>query len=339
LSSPTQLDAGRYHRSISARSAAVRAARIHAAGEPPRVDEVPEPKGTDVLTMDAVAINPVDRAIGAGTHYVGQPPVPYVVGSEGVGHDEDGRSYYVFGGGLGTVRDGTLAETAAVPDGSRVPLPDGVDPRVAVASGIAGVAGWVPVTRVASVGPDDTVLVLAATGSVGRTAVQAARVRGARRIVAAGRNREALERDRSLGADASVVLEGAVEELAAAFAEACGGDGATVVIDPLWGEPAAAAVRASARGARIVNIGNSAGPEATLLSSDVRGKQLHIVGYSNFALSPEELRESYLELVRAAMSGEVSMDYEAFSLDDVKAAWERSTSGGSRVVVSLGHDR
>ena len=54
--------------------------------------------------------------------------------------------------------------------------------------------------------PGETVLVLGASGVVGQIAVQAAKLLGAGRVVAAARSEEALERARELGADATVRL-------------------------------------------------------------------------------------------------------------------------------------
>jgi NADPH2:quinone reductase len=53
-----------------------------------------------------------------------------------------------------------------------------------------------------------SVLILGATGVVGRIAIQAAKIFGAGRIVGAGRNQEALDRPAELGADTTVVLGG-----------------------------------------------------------------------------------------------------------------------------------
>src|SRR2546430_1684459 len=110
-----------------------------------------------------------------------------------------------------------------------------------------------------------TVLVLGASGVLGLIAVQAARIMGAKHVVAAGRDRGRLEQARERGADAIVEL-GPGKELTEAFRKASGG-GVDVVIDPVWGEPAAAALEALNRFGRLVQIGQSAGAEATLTSS------------------------------------------------------------------------
>lgn len=322
----------------------MRAARVHELGTPPGSDEVEPPErtnGTALLEVAAVALNPLDVAIGAGRFYGGSPPLPYVPGSEAagrvlVGHSTaPGTRVYLFGDGLGIARDGTLAERAVVAEERLVPLPDDVDTELAVACGIAGIAGWLSVTWRARTGPGDRVLVLGATGIVGLVAVQAARLAGAERVVAAGRRAELLARARELGADATVELTDA-DDLAEKLAEACGGDGATVVVDPLWDGPLARALAAAAPRARVVHIGQSAGPEATLASAVVRGKQIDLLGYSNFGLSMDTLRDGYLELLGHAVAGKVRIPVETFPLEQIEEAWERQASGpGTKIVVTL----
>jgi NADPH2:quinone reductase len=170
------------------------------------------------------------------------------------------------------------------------------------------------------------VLVLGASGTSGLIAVQAARMSGAERVVAAGRDLQRLTRARELGADEAVTLDG---DLAAA----CGGDGPTVVIDPLWDGPAATATEAAAPRARIVHYGQSAGPEATFKSGTVRGKELELLGLSNFARTNDELQELHGELLRQATSGAIQVDFETFPLDDVGEAWRRQAAGAKAVVT------
>jgi len=273
----------------------MRAAVVREIGRPPEDGEAPDPargEGEALVEVLAVPLNPIDVNVALGRFYGGHPPLPFIAGSECVGRVVEGESLepgtpvWAHGAGMGVSRDGGLAERLAVREDVLVPLPEGTDPVLAGALGIAGVAGWLPVAYRAPVREGETVLVLGATGTVGLVALQAARLLGAGRIVAAGRRAEALERARRLGADAVVSLE--EDDLAGAFREACGGDGPEYVVDPVWGEPAVAAARAAARGARIVNIGQSAGAEASFASADVRGKQLEILGYSNFG-TPREV--------------------------------------------------
>jgi NADPH:quinone reductase-like Zn-dependent oxidoreductase len=287
----------------------VRAAQIVELSAAPRVVEV---DGVDGFAIEAVALNPLDVSVWSGVFYGGHPPLPYIPGCEAVGRSAGGERFYLFGEGRGIGRDGFLAERVDFPDGLAMPLPAGTDPALGAASGIAGVAGWVPVAWKAKVVPGDRVLVLGGTGAAGQVAVQAARLLGAEQVVGVGRND----------------LDRIPEEL--------GPDGFTVCIDMVWGEPLANALAHAARHARIVHVGQSAGPHAPLRSADVRSKELVIQGHSNFALSHDDLRRAQLELLEHAAAGRIVIPIERHPLDRVAEAWERQRSGpGGKVVVEL----
>jgi NADPH:quinone reductase len=313
----------------------MRAALISTLGEPPELRNLPEPEpaeGEVLVEIECVPLNPIDIAVGAGRFYGGHPPLPYVAGEEAVGRRLDtGDRVWIY-----RRWSGGLAERVAAPERSLVPVPDGADPALAGACGIGGISGWLAVTWRAPVREDDRVLVLGATGTVGLVAVQAARLRGAASVVAAGRDREGLERARKLGADETVELDGG-GDLAERFQAACGGDGPTYVLDPLWGAPLVAALEAAAQLARIVHLGQSAGPEASLKSSLVRGKALDLHGHSTPLVPREVLRREYAALVEHVIRGEVVIDVERVPFDDVADAWRRQADGSAKrkLVVML----
>jgi NADPH:quinone reductase len=293
----------------------MRAAQIQELTAPPVVVEV---DGTGRIAIEAVALNSLDIAVGDGRFYGGHPPLPYSPGCEAAGRDESGALVYLFGDGHGIRKSGFLVERVDVSADLPLRLPDDVDPALAAVAGIAGVAGWVPVAWKAQVTAADRVLVLGARGAVGQVAVQAARLLGAAKVVGAGRSRSG-----------DIV---SLDEIGDAFGE----EGFTVCIDPLWGEPIARALAHAAPGARIVHVGQSAGPEAPLRSADVRGKELLIKGHSNFAMTNEERDRAYLELLDHLVAGRISLDIERYPLDRVAEAWERQRSGpGAKVVVSV----
>ena len=178
---------------------------------------------------------------------------------------------------------------------------------------------------------------LGATGTVGLVAVQAARLLGAERIVAAGRNPDGLRRAQEAGADATVTLDtDDRDELARRMAEAAGGDGPTYVLDALWGTAIEAAVAAVARGARIVHVGQSAGPQATLSSGDVRGKQIDLHGYQTFAVPADARTQAHATLLEHAASGALKVPVERVGLDEIADAWQRQAAGtDSKIVVEI----
>lgn len=306
---------------------------IRAIGAAPELTTHDLPAADDegvVLDVLAVAFNPVDVAIGTGRFYAGHPPLPYVPGIECVGRPVgESRLVYAHGSGRGISSDGFAAEQVVAPATALIDIPAESDPAVAVALGTAGLAGWMAVTARGSAEPEDVVVVLGATGSVGRIALQAARICGAERVVAVARSAERLA---ALGelADATVTLDG--DDLAGRIATACGRP-PTLVIDVLWGAPAVAAMTAAAPGARIVHLGASAGPEASVPSAAVRGKQLDVLGYSNFGIARPVFVDGYQQLVGLANDGRIRIDVDRYSLADVAAAWDATASGRGKAVV------
>jgi len=311
------------------------AAVLHAYGEAPVCEPFEEPvagPGQVVVEVTAAGVNPVDVRKASGTFVSGPPPLPSVVGSEGVGRVAgDGRRVY-FGSSVAPF--GAFAERTLVGQEEPIELPDELDDGVAVALGVSGLAAWLPLAWRARLRPGETVLVLGATGIVGRLAVQAARLLGAGRVVAAGRDAAMLERARELGADATVNL-GEVEPgepLTEAFREAAGGD-VDVVHDPLWGAPAAAAVEALAVDGRLVQLGQSAGAQATLGSASIRGRHLNVLGYMNYVVPPDVRRDAYRALVEHAVAGRLAVEVERMALAQVGEAWERVQRSAHRKLV------
>jgi len=312
---------------------AVRAAVLRDHGATPRVEEFEDPgsaSGAVLVDVLAAGLHHLDLHKASGTFYTGPPPLPSVVGTDGVGRLEDGRRVYFDA----TVPPwGSMAERTLAPTDALLDVAEGADDVVAAALGNTGLAAWLSLAWRAELQPGETVLVLGATGSVGSVAVQVAKTLGAARVVAADRAATPLPRALERGADAVVEID-AGGDLAAAFREAAGGD-VDVTIDVLWGAPAFAAMSVAARYARHVEVGNVAGEDIVLPAPLIRSKSLDIRGFS-VAHPPAELkRDAYLRLTEHAASGDIVVDVDRFPLDDVAAAWERQreAAGGPKIVL------
>lgn len=310
----------------------MRAALIEEIGRPPVVRDVPEPErgeGQALVAVTAAPLNPIDISIATGRFYQRPSELPYVAGKEGVGEVLEGerlepgtRVYFTAPGGLGG--PGSLSERASAREDATYPVPEGVDDALAACLGIAGLAAWLPLEWRGGLREGETVLVLGASGAVGQIAVQAAKLLGAGRVVAAARSAEGRERARALGADAVVDL-GASEDpeaLAEEVREAAGGL-IDLALDPLWGGMAAVAVHAASPGGRVVHVGQSAGPEARLPSAPVRGKTLSILGHSNGSAPPDVAADAYAKMARHAEEGRLTVDREVLALENAAEAWER----------------
>jgi NADPH:quinone reductase len=312
----------------------MRAMVIHEYGGDPRVEEHPAPErgeGQAVVEMGAAALNPVDIAIASGKFYAYRPDPPFVAGREGMGRVVEGTTL-APGTRVQTLKAvGSMAERFVADEADLWVLPDGDDDVAAAALGIAGLAGWVAVQERGELQAGESVLVLGASGAVGLVAIQAAKLLGASRVVAAGRDRSRLERAQQLGADAVVELEdGKLED---AFRGAFPDGGPDLVIDPLWGPPALAAMNIAGDGMRLVNLGQSAGVEVALPSATVRGKRLRIIGHTVFAMTRDEIAAAHAEMLGHVRDGSLELDVETVSLDDAPAAWEREKAGAHTKLV------
>ncbi len=105
-----------------------------------------------------------------------------------------------------------------------------------------------------------------------------------------------------------MVEVGFTENLADALREACDG-GPDVVIDPLWGEPAAAAGEACRPEARLIQVGQSAGSHSSISSSSVRGKAVSILGHTNFRAPREVRRAAYAQMIEGAVAGRLTVGF------------------------------
>jgi NADPH2:quinone reductase len=317
------------------------AAVVRAYGEPPEFssfDAPPAPsEGQLLVEVEVAGLNPVDVAFAERTYLLPSPPLPYVPGIEAVGRVSESAAPGIAPGArvyvdLPAIPHGTFAARALAHAGSAVVLPDGVEPALACALGIAGVAAHASLRFRAKLQRGENVVVLGATGVVGMIAIQVARLLGAAAIVAVGRNPGRLQATRELGATAAVPIgEG---ELAQAIRAASGG-GADVVVDPLCGPPAEAALEAMRAGGRLVQLGRSAAETMQVRSANVRGKALSIIGHTNGLTAPEVRRDAYEWLLRKASAGELRVEVETVPLSAVAHAWARQkTSPGRKLVLA-----
>ena len=311
----------------------MRAAVIERYGEPPVLREVPEPKvdGASLVEVTGAPLNPVDISIASGKFYAGSPPTPYVPGGEGIGQLLQGgkggpRVYF-----RAALPNGALAERAGVSRGETVPIPDSLPDGVAAALGTPGMAAYLALTRRAELKAGESVLILAASGVLGTIAVQVARLLGAARVIAGARDERGLARAKELGADATVDLK-QLDGLTDRIKEASKGQLA-VVIDPVWGAPGVAAMEAMSPYGRFIQVGQSAGPEATVTSRMIRGRYLSILGYTGFLVPWEDQAAAYRKLIDYAASGQLKVEFEVLPLEAAPEAWKRQASSPHRKLV------
>jgi NADPH:quinone reductase-like Zn-dependent oxidoreductase len=312
------------------------AAVVRSFEEPPRYEDfqVPEPTGPDEVKVKVLAagLHPRVRSSAAGAHYADERVLPMIPGIDAVGSLPDGKLVYCI------VHDtpfGTMADDVVVDRRRCIPLPDGIDEAVVAAAMNPAMSSWLALRFRAPIQRGQSVFVLGATGNAGQMALQVAKRLGASRVVAAGRQ---VGRIASAGADEVISLvgdEGVVgEALGRAASEV------DIVLDYLWGEPAARAMTAllSAREHRSrpldwVQIGAVAGPTMALPSAALRSTNLRVMGSGQGAIPVRDIVAELPRIVDELSAGRLAVDARRVPLADVEKAWREPSPAGQRVVL------
>jgi NADPH:quinone reductase len=320
------------------------AAVIHTHAAPPEHALRPMPRrgpGQALVRVVAAPISPLDLLCASGKSYFGAPQLPYVPGVQGIGIVMESdvlapgqRVWFSCDAGM-KPGDGSMALYCVIEESSALVLPGQIENDLAAALGLSAIAAWMALTWRGRIQPGEQVLVLGASGAVGQVAVQAARLLGARRVIAATRDEAARARALSQGAAAAVDLTGDdVDELSRRISAACDGP-LHLVIDPVWGIPAEAAARALAYEGRLVNIGSAAGASARFESATLRSRLHHILGYTNSALTNEQKAQALTEILTHAAAGRCTVERETVPLARVAEAWERQAAFARRKLILI----
>jgi NADPH:quinone reductase-like Zn-dependent oxidoreductase len=227
-----------------------------------------------------------------------------------------------------------------VPRAFTFPIPDNVNDETAAALPNPGISAWLSLAYRAKLVRGENVLILGATGVTGKLAVKIASLLGAARVVAAGRNQQALNTLHDLGADATISLALPETELSEAFVREAGQSGFQVVIDYLWGQPAQVFLAATTRRefaaiqseTRYVQVGESAAPTIKLPAAVLRSSALTMMGTAG--IPPRDvLVEAFQRVMAYAATRELQIDTERVPLTDIENAWQRDQSGRRLVII------
>jgi NADPH:quinone reductase-like Zn-dependent oxidoreductase len=318
----------------------MKAAIVVEAGKTPVYGDFKDPvpaNGEVRVTVSAAALSHVVKSRASGTHYSSSGQPPFVVGIDGVGHLDDGRRVYFA---LPRAPFGSMAEKTVIRPAQCVSLPDDLDDVTAAALANPGMSAWAAFKERAKLTAGETVLVNGATGTAGRLAVQIAKYMGARKVVATGRNAEALKALSVLGADVTIPLGDGGDAFEDALKEQFGGDGIDVVLDYLWGQSAERVIIAGAKAGkeavpiRFVQIGSVSAPSITLPSAALRSSALTLMGSGIGSIPPDRMVKAIGELMQAAIPGGFEIVTRTFPLCEVERVWAEP-AGQPRTVLQI----
>jgi NADPH:quinone reductase-like Zn-dependent oxidoreductase len=272
----------------------MKAVVLHEYGGPSKLkyEDVADPvagNGEVLVRLAATSINPVDYKLRSGAYKEFMPlTFPAILGHDVSGLVREvgpGVTGFTPGDKVMALAGSTYAELAVVKAAELAHVPDGLDLVEAAALPLVTLTGTQLIIRGTGIRAAQTVLVSGALGSVGRSAVHAAKQAGA--TVIAGVRKRQVEEARSLGADQIVALDdtAAMEKLGFldAVADTVGGTTAQALIGTVkpggvfasvLGPPANAKLNPTVRVVPVQVAGDAAMLRA--LAEDVAAKRLVI---------------------------------------------------------------
>jgi NADPH:quinone reductase len=241
----------------------VRAIRIESNGGPDvlEVQEIDEPTpgpGEVVVEVAAAGVNFIDTYQRSGQYPL---ELPAGLGLEGAGTVTavgDGVSGRQVGDRVAWASSrGSYAEKVAVEAERSVPVPEEVPLEIAAALMLQGMTAHFLTQSTYKLGRDDTILVFAAAGGVGRLLVQLAKRRGAR-VLACTSTEAKAEEVRALGADEIVFYRDV--DVPETVRELTGGVGVDVVYDSVGQATFESSLSSLKTRGLMVLFGASSGP-------------------------------------------------------------------------------
>lgn len=327
-----------------------RAVRFHKTGGPDvlRLEEVPLPEPTShevVIRTRALGLNRAESMFRLGQYGV-DPVLPSGIGYEAAGTIEavgDEVSGLSVGDAVSVVPSFTMVdypmhgEAVLAPDHAVVVHPERLSFEEAASAWMQFITAYGGLVDVAGVRAGDTVLISAASSSVGLAAIQIAHKAGARAIAL---TRTGAKRDQLLQAGADEVIATAEEDVVARVRELTDGQGARVIFDPVGGAGLADLVTAAAHEAHIVLYGVLDSAPAPLDVGEVLFKHLTVRGFELFEITTDARRrtEAVTFVADGLAKGELTpMIDRTFLLEEIAEAHRYLESSGQvgKIVLTV----
>ena len=295
--------------------------------------------GEVLVDVAAAGINFPDVLAIAGKYQV-KTPLPFVPGNEAAG------TIIALGDGVTRLsvgdkvvfnsKGGAFAEQCVADQNTTMPMPDGLSFEQAAGFTVTYGTSYHALKQSADLKAGETVLVLGAAGGVGITAVEIAKAMGAR-VIAAASTDEKLEFAKEAGADE--LINYSRQSLKETVKELTGGNGADVVYDPVGGELADQAFRATAWHGRYLVIGFACGDIPAFSANIALLKEASIIGVwwgtwaaKNPKLQVRNMQELALMIKDGILTPRVT---ESHRLEDFRQAFAAITERRARGKVIL----
>jgi len=306
-----------------------------------RFDQAPEPQaapGEVVLRILYAGLNPADAFL-AEAQYPAKPPLPHVLGRDGVGEvvavgegvsePQVGEVVGILDGITGVERWGTLAEKAAVPADRLIPLPKGWSVEEFAGAPLVFLTAFQALTQwsemVSPPPAGSVVLITGASGGVGTAAVLLSKAMG---LTVLGLSRSETKREELVRLGADFVFDPGLKDLRKAVKAAIAPRQLDLVVDNVGGDLFNTLLAMLGYGGRVSVVGRSAGTVPEMNTAMLFFRRIRIGGVFVGDYSVPQAKDAWERIVHLLeLQGSRPVVDGVFPFAEAKAAFARLSQG------------
>lgn len=220
--------------------------------------------------------------------------------------------------------EGSYAEYVTADENLTFAIPDEVDFDTAAACPTVSFLSYKLLAEIARLEQGDSVLIHSASGGVGTTAIQMAKILGAGKVIGTVGSEAKVQAALEAGADHVIVYE--KEDFAGEVNALTGGKGTDIILDSLAGSITQQSFRCLADYGRLIQFGNSSGEAGIIKTNDLHKSCRSALGYSLGSTRkkrPETLGKTAEQVIRYLKEGALNIKIgHRFPLEQAAAAHE-----------------
>jgi NADPH:quinone reductase len=268
---------------------------------------------------------------------------PFILGNDLAGVIvEVGKEVTAFQVGqrvLAFPSSGSYAEYASAREDLTFALPNEIDFTTAAACPLVAFLSYALLVNVARLQKGETVLVHAAGGGVGTTAIQLAKLLGATKVIGAVGNEQKNEIVLEAGADHVICYND--EKFKEKLMDITNNMGVDIVLDSVSGMIAEQSFTCLTPYGRFVQFGNSSGEIANFKSSDLHASCRSVLGFSlgtTRKLRPHLLQEIARHVFSYLVNGDLHIKIgKYFPLEEAANAheWMESRQSTGKIILDV----
>lgn len=267
-----------------------------------------------LIRVQAISVNFADIKSRQGQYHGTVPGEAFTPGLDCAGEiAEIGSEVTRFRKGqrvMAFPKEGSYAEFVKADEALTFPVPDELPIETAAASLTVGITAYNVIRKMAQLEPGETILIHAAAGGVGSTAIQLARHFGAGAIIGTAGSGEKTVMAKEFGADHAINYR--TQDFAAIVNGLTDGRGADVILDTVGGENFERSMDCLAPFGRIISFGhaNEGSVPGRVKTTELHSSCRSVIGYSTGTYRkhrPEFLHEAAEEITKLMLEGSLNI--------------------------------